>query len=84
MDQVVIFVKMKFDSSFYMDLSVFSCLETFRQTLDQIWTLGSQKWDFGVKNGFSPKQNSSNLSQLAMESWRRVGGAFCVSTRQGE
>ncbi|KEH34186.1 hypothetical protein MTR_3g462770 [Medicago truncatula] len=51
---------------------------------DQIWALGSQKWDFGVKNEFFLKQNSKNMSQLAMASWRRVGVTSCVSTRHGE
>jgi len=53
MVQMVIFVEMMFWFMFYMDLSVFSCLETFRQTLGSNLGLGDsklgswgEKWSF--------------------------------------
>ncbi|KEH38364.1 hypothetical protein MTR_2g069790 [Medicago truncatula] len=72
------FVEMMFDSSFYMDLSVFSCLETFRQTLGSNLGIMKSKLGFWGENGFSREQNSNNLSQLAMASWRRVGSKWEV------
>ena len=55
MGQMVIFVEMMFWFKFYMDLSVFSCLETFRQTLGSNLGIGKSNWDFGVKNRFFPR-----------------------------
>ena len=50
---MVIFVEMMFWFKFYMDLSVFLCLETFRQTLGSNLGIGklklgfwSEKWVF--------------------------------------
>jgi len=46
MGQMVIFAEMMFWFKFYMDLSVFSCLETFRQTLGSNFGLGDSKLGF--------------------------------------
>ena len=45
MDQMVIFVELMFWFKFYMELSVFSCFETFKQTLGS--NLGIEKWKLG-------------------------------------
>jgi hypothetical protein len=66
---------------FYMDLSVFSCLETFKQTLGSNLGIGKSKLGFWGEKWVFPE---AELSQLATASWRRAGGAPCVFTRHGE
>jgi hypothetical protein len=46
MGQMVIFVERVFYFKFYMDLGVFSCLETFKQTLGPNLGLGDSKLGF--------------------------------------
>jgi hypothetical protein len=65
MGQMMIFVKRMFWGKFYMELSVFSCLEMFRQTLGSNLGIGKSKLGFWGENGVFPERN---LSQLAMAS----------------
>jgi hypothetical protein len=54
MGQMMIFVKRMFWDKFYMILSVFSCLEMFKQTLGSNLSFGKSKLGFlGEKMGFS-------------------------------
>jgi hypothetical protein len=72
MGQMMNFVKRMLWSKFYMILSVFSCLEMFKQTLGSNLSLGKSKLGFwGKKKWVFPV---TGLSQLATASWRRVGG----------
>ena len=54
MGQMMIFVKIMFWGKFYMELSVFSCLEMFRQTLGSNLGIGKSKLGFwGENSSFS-------------------------------
>jgi len=53
--QMVIFVEMMFWFKFYMDLSVFSCLETFRQVLGSNLGIGKSKLEFWGENWVFPE-----------------------------
>jgi hypothetical protein len=56
---------------FYMNLSVFSCLEMFKQTLGSNLGFGKSKLEFWGEKWVFPV---TGLSQLTTASWRRVGG----------
>jgi hypothetical protein len=81
MGQMMIFVKRMFWFKFYMNLSVFSGLEMFKQTLESNLSLGKSKLGFWGEKWVFPV---TGLSQLATASWRRAGGAPCGFTRHGE
>jgi len=55
MGQMVIFVEMMYWFKFYMDLSVFSCLETFRQTLGSNLGIGKSKLGFWSEKWVLPE-----------------------------
>jgi len=59
MGQMVIFVEMMFWFKFYMDLSVFSCLETFRQTLRSNLGIGKSKLEFWSEKWVFPESYMS-------------------------
>jgi hypothetical protein len=69
MGQMMNFVGRMFWCKLYMILSVFSCLETFKQTLGSNLSLGKSKLGFWGENGVFPV---TELSQLATATWRRV------------
>ena len=69
---MVIFDELMFWFKFYMDLSVFSCLETFRQTLGLNLGIGKSKLGFWVKNGEKPVRTGGNLLEVLL--WRVLSG----------
>jgi hypothetical protein len=75
MGQMMILFKGLFWCKFYMDLSVFSCLEMFKQTLGSKLSIGKSKLRFWGEKWVFPV---TGLSQLATASWRRVGGELEV------
>ena len=77
MGQMVIFVKRMFWGKFYMELSVFSCLEMFKQTLGSNLSFGKSKLGFwGEKVSFSRNRTVPTRHSEWEASWRRAGGAF--------
>jgi hypothetical protein len=56
---------------FYMDFGVFSCLETFKQTLGSNLGIEKSKLGFWGETWVFPE---AELSQLATTSWGRVVG----------
>ena len=67
MGQMMILVKIMFWGKFYMELSVFSCLEMFRQTLGSNLGIGKSKLGFWGENGSFSRNychNSQSYSQL--------------------
>ena len=55
MGQMIIFVKRMFWGKFYTELSVFSCLKMFEQTLGSNLGIGESKLGFGVKMALFPE-----------------------------
>ena len=65
-----------------MDLSVFSCLEMFKQTLGSNLSFGKSKLGFwGEKVSFSRNRTVPTRHSEWEASWRRAGGAFGELTR---
>jgi hypothetical protein len=59
MGQMVIFVRRMFWGKFYMKLSVFSCLEMFKQTLGSNLSFGKSKLGFWGENEVFPETGLS-------------------------
>ena len=59
MGQMMILVKRMFWSNLYMILSVFSCLEMFKQTLGSNLGIGKSKLGFWGENGGFPEPELS-------------------------
>jgi hypothetical protein len=70
MGQMMIFINRMFWGKFYMILSVFSCLEMFKQTLGSNLGIGKSKLGFWGENGSFPEPE---LSELATHSQWGVG-----------
>ena len=82
MGQMMIFVRRMFWGKFYMELSVFSCLEMFKQTLGSNLSFGKSKLGFwGEKVSFSRNRTVPTRHSEWEASWRRAGGAFGELTR---
>ena len=59
MGQMVILVKRMFCGKFYMESSVFSCLEMFKQTLGSNLSFGMSKLGFWGENEVFPETELS-------------------------
>ena len=59
MGQMVNFVRIMFWVKFYINLSVFSCLEMFKQTLGSNLGIGKSKLGFWGENGGFPETELS-------------------------